>query len=85
MAQNPRSYHIVKALCLLCTWSMPVNTSSDDTLHLMSGIMTQLAIQAGLHQPKHARDFAKLATIPTESVLRDRHLTWVFCNIVAQK
>ncbi|KAI9773095.1 MAG: hypothetical protein M1840_008216 [Geoglossum simile] len=80
----PQSYHVVKALCLLCTWPLPTNSTSTDPTFMLSGVMTHVAMQIGLHRPSHTQDFSKFRVELREEELRDRVKTWASCNIVAQ-
>ena len=52
---------------------------------MLSGIMTHIAMQIGLHRPSHAQDFAKFHVQLREEELKDRVKTWAACNIVAQR
>jgi hypothetical protein len=81
----PQVYHVVKALCLLCTWPLPVANSSVDPNFLLIGIMMQIALQSGLHRPAHARDFGRNINRISDAEVRDRTWTWCACNIVVQR
>ncbi|KAH0063599.1 hypothetical protein KCU66_g24563, partial [Aureobasidium melanogenum] len=59
IASDPQSYHIVKALVLICTWPMPSSSTSHDPSMMLCGTMVQLAMQFGLHRPSHAQDFSR--------------------------
>lgn len=85
LADIPQSYHVVKALCLLCTWPFPMSSTSTDPTFMLCGIMMQVAIQLGLHRPSHTRDFSKFRVELMESELRDKVRTWAICNTVAQR
>lgn len=85
LADVPQSYHVVKALCLLCTWPLPTSSTSTDPTFMLSGMMMQVAIQIGLHRPSHAQDFSKFRVELRDSELKDRIRTWAVCNIVAQR
>ncbi|KAI9781289.1 MAG: hypothetical protein M1839_006082 [Geoglossum umbratile] len=80
----PQSYHVVKALCLLCTWPLPTSSTSTDPTFMLSGVMTHVAMQIGLHRPSHTQDFSKFRVELREEELKDRVKTWAACNIVAQ-
>ncbi|KAH0538986.1 hypothetical protein FGG08_004435 [Glutinoglossum americanum] len=80
----PQSYHVVKALCLLCTWPLPTSSTSTDPTFMLSGVMTHVAIQIGLHRPSHTQDFSKFRIELRDEELKDRVKTWAACNIVAQ-
>ncbi|KAI9801904.1 MAG: hypothetical protein M1833_002218 [Piccolia ochrophora] len=84
LGEVPQSYHIVKALCLLCTWPLPISSTSADPTFMLSGLMMHIAMQIGLHRPSHAQDFTKFHVQLREEELRDRVKTWATCNIVAQ-
>lgn len=81
----PQNYHVVKALCVLCTWPLPISSTSSDPTFMLSGLMLQIAMQIGLHRPSHAQDFTKFRVELREEELRDRVKTWAACNIVAQR
>ncbi|KAN0069636.1 hypothetical protein V8E54_011942 [Elaphomyces granulatus] len=85
LADVPQSYHVVKALCLLCTWPFPTSSTSTDPTFMLCGMMMQVAMQFGLHRPSHAQDFTKFRVELIESELRDRVRTWAICNTVAQR
>ncbi|KAI9740821.1 MAG: hypothetical protein M1818_004426 [Claussenomyces sp. TS43310] len=84
ISEMPQAYHVVKALCLICMWPLPINSSSIDPTFMISGIMMQIALQTGLHRPSHAQDFGKYVKEVNESEIRDRALTWAACNIIFQ-
>jgi len=85
LADVPQNYIVVKALCLLCTWPLPISSTSSDPTFMLSGIMMQVAMQIGLHRPSHAQDFTKFKVELREEELRDRVRTWASCNAVAQR
>ncbi|KAI9821069.1 MAG: hypothetical protein M1827_003802 [Pycnora praestabilis] len=84
IAEIPHVYHIVKALSLLCTWPLPVSSTSTDPTFMLSGVMMHIAMQIGLHRPSHAQDFTKFRVELRDGELRDRVKTWAACNIVCQ-
>jgi hypothetical protein len=84
LAEVPQDYHVVKAFCLLCTWPLPVSSSSQDPTMINCGIMMQLAMQIGLHRPSHAQDFSRLRVQLREEDIHDRVQTWAACNVTAQ-
>lgn len=59
--------------------------SEIDPTFMLSGIMIQIALQTGLHRPLHVHDFIKSARFVSQGEIDDRQLTWVMCNIVAQR
>jgi hypothetical protein len=81
----PHDYNIVKALCLLCTWPFPTSSTSNDPTFIWSGMMMHIAMQIGLHRPRHTQDFSKLRVELREEELKDRVKTWAICNIVSQR
>ena len=81
----PQSYFVVKALCVICTWPMPISSTSSDPTFMLSGLMMNIAMQIGLHRPSHAQDFTKFKVEPREEELKDRVRTWASCNAVAQR
>lgn len=80
-----QNHHDIKALCLLCTWPFPTNSSSHDPTFMLSGTMMHMAMQIGLHRPSNAQDFSKLKLNLTHEDREDRIKTWAVCNIVAQR
>ncbi|GAB7356408.1 hypothetical protein MBLNU459_g7182t1 [Dothideomycetes sp. NU459] len=84
IASVPQTYHVVKALCLICTWPLPTSSTSSDPSMLICGTMVQLAMQFGLHRPSHAQDFSRNRIELREEDIQDRMNTWVACNLVAQ-
>ncbi|KAG2411862.1 hypothetical protein HFD88_009418 [Aspergillus terreus] len=85
LADIPQSYHVVKALCLLCSWPFPTSSTSTDPTFMLCGMMMQVAMQLGLHRPSHTQDFSKFRVELIEEELRDKVRTWAVCNIVAQR
>ena len=81
----PQSYFVVKALCIMCTWPMPISSTSSDPTFMLSGVMMNIAMQIGLHRPSHAQDFTKFKVELREEELKDRVRTWAACNAVAQR
>lgn len=84
MTSVPQNHHIVKALCLLCTWPLPISSTSQDPTVMNCGLMMNVALQIGLHRPSHAEDFSRSHIHLKEDDIRDRLKTWATCNIVAQ-
>lgn len=84
LGEIPHTSHVVKALCLLCTWPFPVSTTSADATFMWCGIMMQVAMQIGLHRPSFAQDFTRFHIQLRDEDLKDRVKTWAACNIVAQ-
>ncbi|KAL5342633.1 hypothetical protein BJX70DRAFT_301569 [Aspergillus crustosus] len=85
LADVPQSYHVVKALCVLCSWPFPTSSTSTDPTFMLCGLMIQIAMQLGLHRPSHTQDFSKYRVELIEEELRDKVRTWAICNIVAQR
>lgn len=84
IAEVPQNYHVVKALCLICTWPLPTKTSSKDPTFILAGIMMHIALQTGLHRPSHVQEYSRVKIEPIEDEIKDRLKTWAACNIVAQ-
>lgn len=68
----PQSYHVVKALCLLCSYPFPTHSTSADPTFMLCGTMMQVAMQLGLHRPSHTQDFSKFRVELMEGELRDK-------------
>lgn len=85
IAEVPQTYLIVKALCVLCTWPLPISSTSSDPTFMLSGLNMHIAMQIGLHRPSHVQDFQKFKADLMEEELRDRVRTWASCNAVAQR
>lgn len=84
MRKVPQSHHVVKALCLLCTWPLSAARTSTDPTFMLCGLMMQIAMQIGLHQPTHLQDFSRFKLQLKKEDINDRVRTWAVCNIVAQ-
>lgn len=84
VSEVPQNYHVVKALCLLCTWPLPTSRTSTDPTFMLCGLMMRIAMQIGLHRPAHAKDFSRLPVHLREDDIKDRLKTWTVCNIVTQ-
>ncbi|KAG9235585.1 hypothetical protein BJ875DRAFT_440189 [Amylocarpus encephaloides] len=84
VGEVPNSHHVVKALCLLCTWPLPTSTTSTDPTHILCGVMMKTATGIGLHRPNHTQDFSRVSVDLNKEQLHDRVVTWAVCNIVAQ-
>ncbi|KAH3904297.1 hypothetical protein HBI56_008840 [Parastagonospora nodorum] len=82
--RNQPNHHVVKALCLLCTWPIPAERTVTDPTFILCGAMMQVAMQIGLHQPTHAQDFARTKVRLRQEDINDRLRTWAVCNTVAQ-
>ncbi|GAM43766.1 hypothetical protein TCE0_060f18847 [Talaromyces pinophilus] len=80
----PQNYHVVKALCLLCTWPLPTTSQKSDQTFMLSGLMMNLAMQLGLHRPVQPEEFTTFRMEVRGEELKDRLQTWVLCNLVAQ-
>lgn len=80
----PQTYHVCKALALLCTWPLPNSSTSGEPTMMLTGAMFQLAMQYGLHRPSHAQDFSRFRIELREEEITDRLATWATVNIVAQ-
>lgn len=80
----PSSHHVVKALCLLCTWPLPTSTSSSDPTQILCGVMMKISTLIGLHRPHHINDFSRVIIDLDNEQLHDRVVTWAVCNVVAQ-
>ncbi|KAL1972290.1 hypothetical protein VTN31DRAFT_7509 [Thermomyces dupontii] len=80
----PQNYHVVKALCLLCTWPLPTTSQKSDQTFMLSGLMMQIAMQLGLHRPVQPEEFTTFKMEVRGEELKDRLHTWVICNLVAQ-
>lgn len=85
LAEVPQSHHVVKALCLLCTWPFSTSSTSTDPTFMLCGAMMHIALQIGLHRPSHSQDFSKFKLDLRETEVGDRVKTWATCNIVAQR
>ncbi|KND91327.1 Regulatory protein LEU3 [Tolypocladium ophioglossoides CBS 100239] len=84
IGEVPSNYHVVKAMCLLCTWPLPTSTTTSDPTHILCGVMMKTATGIGLHRPNHIRDFSRVSLELNKEQLHDRVTTWAVCNIVAQ-
>lgn len=85
LADVPQSYIVVKALCILCTWPLPISSTSKDPTFMLCGLMMQVAMQIGLHRPSHAQDFTRFKIELREEEMKDRIKTWVACNMISQR
>lgn len=83
IADMPHSYHVAKALCLICFWQLLNIGDFKDPTFQLSGIMIQIGIQNMLHLPVRTQQTPYTGKV-TESDIRDRLMTWVACNIVGQ-
>ncbi|KAF2418010.1 hypothetical protein EJ08DRAFT_599795 [Tothia fuscella] len=77
-------HHVVKALCILCTWPLPVSSSTDDMTFTHSGIMMKFAMHLGIHRPSNPSDFTNIPMNLRADEITDRLKTWALCNLVAQ-
>jgi hypothetical protein len=84
ISRPPTNHHAVKALCLICTWPLPVSSSTTDMTFCLSGIMMKFAMHLGLHRPSNPMDFSRTRVQLKEEDISDRLKTWVVCNLVAQ-
>ncbi|KAF2404168.1 hypothetical protein EJ06DRAFT_190002 [Trichodelitschia bisporula] len=84
IVRPPSNHYVVKALCLLCTWPLPVSSTTADMSFPFSGIMMKFAMQLGLHRPSHPMDFSRTRVQLRAEDITDRLRTWAACNLVAQ-
>jgi hypothetical protein len=84
LSQVPQTYHVCKALALLCSWPLPNSSTSQEPTMMLAGVMFQLAMQYGLHRPSHAQDFSRFRIDLREEDIADRLNTWASVNVVAQ-
>lgn len=84
VADVTQNYHVVKALCLICTWPLPTKTSSKDPTFMFQGLMMQIALQTGLHRPSHVQEYSRIKLDLRDEDVIDRLKTWASCNIVSQ-
>ncbi|OQO14266.1 hypothetical protein B0A48_01142 [Cryoendolithus antarcticus] len=84
LSQVPQTYHVCKALALLCSWPLPNSSTSQESTMMLAGVMFQLAMQYGLHRPSHAQDFSRFRIDLREEDITDRLNTWATVNIVSQ-
>jgi hypothetical protein len=84
ISKPPNNHYVVKALCLLCTWTPPVSSTTADMTFPLSGIMMKFAMQLGLHRPSHPMDFSRTRVQLRQEDISDRLQTWAVCNLVAQ-
>lgn len=84
IGEVPNNHYIVKALCLLCTWPLPVSSTSTDPTHILAGVLMKAATGIGLHRPSHTQDFSRVSVDLNREQLHDRVQTWAVCNIVIQ-
>ncbi|KAF8850203.1 hypothetical protein BDZ45DRAFT_662103 [Acephala macrosclerotiorum] len=80
-SENPQPFHVVKALCLICTWPLPSTTNPSDSTYSLSSLIISIALQNVLDFPIQMQFSRKTIN---EDEQRDRRLTWAACNIVAQ-
>jgi hypothetical protein len=79
----PQTYHIVKALCLICFWPIPTDALSKDPTSQLAALMMQIALQNMLHLDHRAQ--VPFRGELSELEQKDRLMTWAACNIVAQR
>jgi hypothetical protein len=77
-------HHIVKGLCLLCTWPMPISSTTEDMTFTISGVMMKFAMHLGIHRPSSPTDFNNIPVNLRTEQITDRLKTWAVCNLVAQ-
>ncbi|CAG8962158.1 hypothetical protein HYFRA_00005205 [Hymenoscyphus fraxineus] len=78
----PQSYHVVKALALICYWPLPTERDFKDSTPQLSNLMMQVALQNMLHlDPRSQIPFRGELSAAEQ---RDRLMTWAACNIVAE-
>jgi hypothetical protein len=81
----PHNYHVVQALCLLCSWPLPTTSQRSDQTFMLNGLMMQIALQLGLHRPVQPEEFTTVRIEVKGEELKDRIQTWILCNLVSQK
>lgn len=76
---------LIRALLLLCSWPMPINSMSKDISHVFSGAAMHLAMQIGLHILGVGQEFARTRLKPDDAVVASRAKLWIFCLLVCQR
>ncbi|QDS69990.1 hypothetical protein FKW77_003244 [Venturia effusa] len=77
-------HHVVKGLCLLCTWPIPISSTTEDMTFTLSGVMMKFAMHLGIHRPSNPSDFNNIPVNLRTEQITDRLKTWAICNLVAQ-
>jgi hypothetical protein len=77
-------HHVVKGLCLLCTWPIPISSTTEDMTFTLSGVMMKFAMHLGIHRPSSPADFSNIPVNLRTEQITDRLKTWAVCNLVAQ-
>jgi hypothetical protein len=77
-------HHVVKGLCLLCTWPLPISSTTEDMTFTLSGVMMKFAMHLGIHRPSSPADFSNIPVNLRTEQITDRLKTWAVCNLVAQ-
>ncbi|KHJ34742.1 putative zn2 cys6 dna-binding protein [Erysiphe necator] len=85
IGEVPNNHFVVKALCIMCTWPLPISITSSDPTHILCGIMMKVATGIGLHRPMYTQEFSRVSIQLDREQLFDRLTTWTVCNIVAQR
>ena len=85
IAGLPQNFIVVKALCILIIWPMPISSSSSDPTFLLSGLAIQLSLSYGIQWPLHSQAYTKVRIELREEDLKDRVRTWAACNVAAQR
>lgn len=76
----PQPYHVAKALCLLCSWPLPMIQDFKDPTYHLSGIMIQIGYQNMLHLSTEEHVLPWMPPVDQ----KDRLMTWAACSTVAQ-
>jgi Fungal specific transcription factor domain len=79
-----KSVPFIQALLLLCTWPFPYTAKILDRSWSYCGTATHIALELGLHRPRHISDFVWNVTVEEETLLT-RRITWLACFIVNHK
>jgi hypothetical protein len=81
---SKEGHHVVKGLCLLCTWPIPISSTTEDMTFTLSGVMMKFAMHLGIHRPSSPADFSNIPVNLRTEQITDRLKTWAVCNLVAQ-
>lgn len=68
----------IHAILIICTWPLPVQKQPDDPSWNYCGLITNAAVNIGLHQPGREREYGFPRATPQDVSLRSRTFLYVF-------
>ncbi|KAF2160323.1 hypothetical protein M409DRAFT_60025 [Zasmidium cellare ATCC 36951] len=80
----PHSRHDIKAMILLCFWSLPTSSMSTDISYFLASLAKTSAMHAGIHKPFEIQDFSRVKISLDLHEFKEALTTWTACFVAAE-